>query len=76
MSLNSSIVRSFSIQLMSNYPDVLSLFDRINLAACAVKRAKANVTNNERFYSEYETARMWHRNNCYIRTTYTSYKDN
>ncbi len=75
MSLNSSIVRSFSIQFMSNYPDVLSLFDRINLAKCAMERAKQSVLS-ERFHDEYETARMWHRNNCYIRTTYTSYKDN
>ena len=56
-------------------PEVLSLFDRINLAHCAMQRAQENVCN-ERFHEEYETARMWHRNNCYIRTTYTSWNDN
>lgn len=61
---------------MSTFPDVLSLFNRINLAQCAMERAKQNVVSAERFIDEYETARMWHRNNCYIRTTYTSYKDN
>lgn len=55
-------------------PEVLSLFDRINLAHCAMQRAQENVFN-ERFDEEYETARMWHRNNCYIRTTYTSWSD-
>jgi len=61
---------------MYSSPDVLSLFDRINLAHCAMERAKQNVLSSDRFIDEYETARMWHRNNCYIRTTYTSWKDN
>jgi hypothetical protein len=60
---------------MYTSPNILSLFDRINLANCAMMRAKQHVLSN-RFDDEYETARMWHRNNCYIRTTYTSWKDN
>ena len=60
---------------MFEYVPTITLFDRINLAACAVKRAEENVTNTERFYGEYDTARMWQRNNCYIRTTYTSWVD-
>lgn len=61
---------------METFPKVLSLFDRINLASCAMERARGNVLSAKRFIGEYETARMWHRNNCYIRTTYTSYTDN
>ena len=60
---------------MFEYVPTITLFDRINLAACAVKRAEENVTNTERFHGEYDTARMWQRNNCYIRTTYTSWVD-
>jgi hypothetical protein len=61
---------------MTDYISTITLFDRINLAACAAKRAEEYVTNTERFYAEYNTARMWHRNNSYIRTTYSSYVDN
>ena len=53
----------------------LSLFDRINLAHCAAERAKLSILNMHRFDDEYKTARMWHRNNCYVRTTYTSWTD-
>ena len=62
--------------LMPDYISTITLFDRINLAACAAKRAEEYVTNTERFHAEYNTARMWHRNNSYIRTTYSSYVDN
>ena len=64
------------IHLMHTFPKVLGLFERINIANCAIMRAKQHVSSNDRFIDEYETARMWHRNNCYIRTTNTSWKDN
>ena len=44
----------------------LTLFDRINIANCAVQRAVGNVTNQERFISEYHSARMWTKYKCYI----------
>lgn len=46
---------------MNPYPRsrVLDLFDRINLARCAMDRAKQNLDNNDRFTGEYMTARLW-----------------
>ena len=44
----------------------LTLFDRINIANCAVQRAVGNVTNHERFTDEYLSARMWTKYKCYI----------
>jgi hypothetical protein len=44
---------------MSIYTDSLNLFDRINLAACAERRASANVLNSTRWNGEYDTARLW-----------------
>jgi len=61
---------------MFEYVPTITLFDRINLAACAAKRAESNFMNEERYYAEYDTARMWHRNNTYVRTTKTSWVDN
>ena len=60
---------------MFEYVQSLTLFDRINLAACAAKRAESNFMDEERYYAEYDTARMWHRNNCYTRTKFTSWVD-
>ena len=38
----------------------ITLFDRINLANCAVQRAiSAPVRDRARFESEYDTARLW-----------------
>ena len=44
---------------MSAVTDNLNMFDRINLAACAQRRANANVLNTNRFEGEYYTARLW-----------------
>jgi len=57
------------------YVSTITLFDRINLANCAARRAEANFMDAERYHAEYMTARMWHRNNCYVRTTTTSWVD-
>ena len=46
--------------------DSLGLFDRINLAQCAAKRAQLNAFSNERFTGEFETARSWTRYRCFI----------
>ena len=37
----------------------LTLFDKIRLAECAVKRAELNVCDKERFLGEYLTASLW-----------------
>ena len=39
--------------------DELNTFDKINLAACAAKRAKANFMNEARFTGEYATVLAW-----------------
>jgi len=44
---------------MSAYIDQLTLFDRINLAACAQRRASANVLDSTRFEGEFSTAFLW-----------------
>jgi len=44
---------------MSAVTDNLNLFDRINLADCAKRRASANVLDSTRFNGEYDTARLW-----------------
>jgi hypothetical protein len=42
------------------YDRNLTLFDRINLANCAVQRATAApIRDRVRFEDEYETARLW-----------------
>jgi hypothetical protein len=57
---------------MSAYTDDLSMFDRINLAACARRRAAANVLDSTRFEGEYDTARLWMKYRL-IKTTHYSY---
>jgi len=49
----------------------LTLFDRINLANCAAKRAAANCLDIDRFKGEFETARMWTKYKCYITKDYS-----
>ena len=44
---------------MSALTDNLNMFDRINLAACAERRASENVLNSTRWNGEYDTARLW-----------------
>ena len=45
---------------------LLNLFDRINLANCAVKRAEAvSASNGKLFHSEYETVRLWSKHRVY-----------
>ena len=44
---------------MSAVTDNINLFDRINLADCAKRRAAANVLDSTRFEGEYDTARLW-----------------
>lgn len=55
--------------------DCLTLFDRINIANCAMKRAKQHSHDGKRFHDEYETAKVWmeHRvenlnGYCYMRS--------
>ena len=54
----------------------LTLFDRINIANCAVQRAVGNVTNQERFTNEYQSARMWTKYKCYITKTHSFVEEN
>ena len=62
---------SDSIQTMSIYLDELTLFDRINLADCARRRAEMNVINDDRFTGEFHTAKMWTKYRCVITTKYS-----
>jgi hypothetical protein len=48
------------------------MFDRINLAACAQRRANSNVLDEARFNGEYDTARLWMKYRL-IKTTNCSY---
>jgi hypothetical protein len=64
MTLN--CLRPTATQLMSDLNEGLTLFDRIQIANCAVRRAEMNVCNNERFHGEFLTARTWSKYRCYI----------
>ena len=57
---------------MSAVTDNINLFDRINLAACARRRASANVLDSTRFEGEYDTARLWMKYRL-VKTTHHSY---
>ena len=46
--------------------DELTFFDHVNLAHCAVQRAKLSTLDQERFSNEYNTARQWTKYKCYI----------
>ena len=37
----------------------ITLYDRINLAHCAMRRGEAVIRDEKRFHGEYETARAW-----------------
>ena len=50
---------------MDNY---ISMFDRINLAQCAIKRAREYCGDEQRFHGEFCTARAWNKYKCYITT--------
>ena len=52
----------------------LTLFDRINIANCAMRRANENVMDGDRFTDEYYTAKFWTRYRCIITKT-CSYVD-
>ena len=51
---------------MTDYSDGITLFDRINLANCAMQRARQGWIDTERFNGEYITARAWTKYRCYI----------
>jgi hypothetical protein len=61
---------------MSAVTDNINLFDRINLAACAQRRASENVLNSTRFNGEYDTARLWMKYRCVKFSTYSYIEDN
>jgi hypothetical protein len=61
---------------MSAVTDNLNMFDRINLAACARRRASANVLDSTRFEGEYDTARLWMKYRLIKTTTYSYIEDN
>jgi hypothetical protein len=42
------------------------LFDRINIASCAMKRAQDSWLDEKRFSGEFKTARMWTKYRCVI----------
>jgi hypothetical protein len=47
----------------------LNLFQRINIAQCAVRRAYENYNDEYRFHGEFNTARAWNKYKCYITKT-------
>lgn len=51
---------------MSSSIEQMTLFDRVNIANCAMRRAMDNVFDTERFSGEYETVRTWTRYRCSI----------
>ena len=55
---------------MSAATDSITLFDRINLARCAMERANYHLLDEQRFTSEYYTARSWTKYKCIISSTY------
>ena len=57
---------------MSTTTTSLNLFHRINLANCAMLRARENLLDGNRFYSEYMTARSWTKYKCIITKEYSS----
>jgi hypothetical protein len=61
---------------MSAVTDNINLFDRINLAACARRRASDNVLNSTRFEGEYDTARLWMKYRLIKTTNYSYIEDN
>ena len=61
---------------MSAYTDNINLFDRINLASCAQRRASANVLDSTRFSGEYDTARLWMKYRVVHGLTYSYIEDN
>jgi len=60
---------------MPAHTDNINLFDRINLADCAKRRASANVLDSTRFEGEYHTAQLWMKYRC-VNTPNYSYVDN
>ena len=61
---------------MSMYTDDINLFDRINLAACAMRRAQGCILDEQRFNAEYNTARAWNKYKCVITKSYSYVDDN
>lgn len=51
--------------------DHLSMFDKLNLAQCAKLRACDALMDNDRFYGEYETTRLWMKHKVVSVTGYT-----
>jgi len=61
---------------MSLFLDELTLFDRINLAACAARRAQDNTLDEQRFNNEYTSARAWSKYKCVITKSYSYVDEN
>ena len=61
---------------MSAFTDGINMFDRINLAACAERRASANVLDSTRWNGEYDTARLWMKYRLVKTTNYSYIEDN
>jgi len=61
---------------MSAFTDSINLFDRVNLAACAQRRASENVLDSTRWNGEYDTARLWMKYRLVKHTTFSFIEDN
>lgn len=56
---------------MSVANDYFGLFDRINIANCAMRRANENLMDADRFTGEYQTVRAWTHYRCVITKAYS-----
>lgn len=50
----------------ADYSAAMSVFDRLNIAQCAAKRATYSCSDPDRFKGEYQTVKAWMRYRCYI----------
>ena len=49
-----------------DYATALGVFERLNIAQCAAKRAVYSCSDADRFNGEYLTVKAWMRYRCYI----------
>lgn len=49
-----------------DYSSTMTVFDRLNIAQCAARRATYSCSDADRFGGEYLTVKAWMRYRCYI----------
>jgi hypothetical protein len=61
---------------MSAITNDINMFDRINLAACAQRRATQHLLDEARWNGEYYTARLWMKYRLVKTNNYSYIEDN